>query len=139
MTQGTLVLAAPAKINLFLHVTGRRADGYHLLESVFACIDFADTLTLAARADGAILRTHELAGIPADEDLAVRAARALQMAAGVKHGVAIGVEKRIPQGAGLVWAPRRTLPRPRRMSFPSSPSIRRRPRRPQLRVRAGGL
>ncbi|MFO1399420.1 MAG: 4-(cytidine 5'-diphospho)-2-C-methyl-D-erythritol kinase [Burkholderiales bacterium] len=101
MTQGTLVLAAPAKINLFLHVTGRRADGYHLLESVFACIDFADTLTLAARADGAILRTHELAGIPADEDLAVRAARALQMAAGVKHGVAIGVEKRIPQGAGL--------------------------------------
>lgn len=101
MTQRTLVLAAPAKINLFLHVTGRRADGYHLLESVFACIDFADTLTLVARDDGAIVRTRELAGIAADEDLAVRAARALQAAAGVKHGVAIGVEKRIPQGAGL--------------------------------------
>ncbi|MFO1414669.1 MAG: 4-(cytidine 5'-diphospho)-2-C-methyl-D-erythritol kinase [Burkholderiales bacterium] len=96
-----LVLAAPAKVNLFLHVTGRRADGYHLLESVFACVDLADTVTLAARADGAILRTHDVPGVPPDTDLAVRAARALQAAAGVRRGVALAVDKRIPMGAGL--------------------------------------
>ena len=101
VSEDSLVVAAPAKVNLFLHVTGRRADGYHLLESVFALVDLADTITLAARADGAVVRTTDVAGVPAAEDLAVRAAQALRSAAGVPVGVAIGVDKRIPQGAGL--------------------------------------
>jgi len=96
-----LVLAAPAKINLFLHVTGRRADGYHLLESVFALLDLADTVTLAARDDASVVRTNDVDGVPADDDLAVRAARALQSAADIRHGVDITVTKRIPLGAGL--------------------------------------
>ena len=73
-----LVVPAPAKVNLFLHVTGRRADGYHTLESLFALIDLADTVTLERRDDGAIVRPGAVAGVPADADLAVRAARALQ-------------------------------------------------------------
>lgn len=97
----TLVVAAPAKVNLFLHVTGRRADGYHLLESLFAFADFADTLTLTARDDGAIVRIGEVAGVPAAEDLALRAARALQAAAGTRQGAEVAMIKRIPQGAGL--------------------------------------
>jgi 4-diphosphocytidyl-2-C-methyl-D-erythritol kinase len=97
----TLVVAAPAKVNLFLHVTGRRADGYHLLESVFTLIDFTDTLTLTLRDDSAIVRIGEVAGVPADDDLALRAARALQIAAATQQGVAIAMTKRIPQGAGL--------------------------------------
>ena len=97
----TLVVAAPAKVNLFLHVTGRRADGYHWLESLFAFTDFADTLTLTARDDGAIVRIGDVAGVPVAADLALRAARALQDAAGARQGVAIAVTKRIPQGAGL--------------------------------------
>ena len=97
----TLVVAAPAKVNLFLHVTGRRADGYHTLESLFALVDLADTVTLARRDDGAIVRVNDVAGVPAEHDLAVRAARALQAAARVRAGVALGVDKRIPQGAGL--------------------------------------
>ncbi len=101
MSSRDLVLAAPAKVNLFLHVTGRRADGYHLLESVFACIDLADTVSLVARDDGAVVRANDVAGVPEDVDLAVRAARALQSASGAQQGVAITVDKRIPQGAGL--------------------------------------
>ena len=97
----TLVVAAPAKINLFLHVTGRRADGYHLLESLFAFTDFADTLTLTSRDDGAIVRIGDVAGVPAFDDLALRAARALRAATGTRQGVAVAVAKRIPQGAGL--------------------------------------
>ncbi|MFO1315344.1 MAG: 4-(cytidine 5'-diphospho)-2-C-methyl-D-erythritol kinase [Burkholderiales bacterium] len=97
----TLVVAAPAKVNLFLHVTGRRADGYHTLESLFALVDLADTIALARRDDGVIARTNDVDGVPADDDLAVRAARALQAAAGARAGADITVEKRIPQGAGL--------------------------------------
>jgi 4-diphosphocytidyl-2-C-methyl-D-erythritol kinase len=97
----TLVVAAPAKVNLFLHVTGRRADGYHLLESLFAFTDFADTLTLTSRDDGAVVRIGDVAGVPADQDLALRAARALQAATGTAQGVAVTLTKRIPQGAGL--------------------------------------
>ncbi len=97
----TLVLAAPAKVNLFLHVVGRRADGYHLLESLFALVDLADTVTLAHRDDGAIVRTRELPGLSEDADLAMRAARALQKASGTRQGAAIAVDKRIPQGGGL--------------------------------------
>jgi 4-diphosphocytidyl-2-C-methyl-D-erythritol kinase len=100
-SDASLTVAAPAKVNLFLHVTGRRDDGYHLLESVFALVDLADTITLAPRDDDAIVRTHDVAGVPPDADLAVGAARALQAAAGVRKGVAIRLDKRIPQGAGL--------------------------------------
>ena len=77
----SVTVRAPAKVNLFLHVTGRRADGYHTLESLFALVDLADTITLVRRDDGAVVRTNDVAGVPADDDLAVRAARALQSAA----------------------------------------------------------
>ncbi len=92
---------APIKLNLFLHVTGRRADGYHLLESVFQLADFGDTVQLAVRADGLVRRTHALAGVPEDTDLAVRAARLLKLESGSTLGVSIAVEKRIPMGGGL--------------------------------------
>jgi 4-diphosphocytidyl-2-C-methyl-D-erythritol kinase len=104
-----LGLPAPAKINLFLHVLGRRDDGYHEIQSVFAPIDLCDTLDFALRDDGRIVREGDLTG-PPEADLAVRAARALQPRAlgggavgpapGLP-GVTIGVEKRIPVGAGL--------------------------------------
>lgn len=96
-----LIVAAPAKVNLFLHVTGRRADGYHLLESLFALVDLADTLTLTLRGDGMIVRENDVEGVAPDDDLSLRAARALQDAAGARDGVAIALHKRIPQGAGL--------------------------------------
>ena len=92
---------APAKLNLFLHVVGRRADGYHLLQSVFVLIDRCDVIRVRARPDGAIVRVNEVAGVPSDEDLAVRAARALQRATGTSRGAEIEVEKRIPIGGGL--------------------------------------
>lgn len=97
----TLVVPAPAKVNLFLHVTGRRADGYHLLESLMVLVDLADTLALTARDDGAIVRANDLAGVAAGDDLALRAARALKDAAGIRGGVSIELTKRIPMGAGL--------------------------------------
>jgi len=93
-------VAAPAKLNLFLHVLGRRADGYHLLQSLFVLIDWSDTLQLERRADGRLQR-HDLgAALPAD-DLCLRAARALQQASGTPLGADIGIDKRIPWGAGL--------------------------------------
>jgi 4-diphosphocytidyl-2-C-methyl-D-erythritol kinase len=94
-------LQAPAKINLFLHVLGKRADGYHLLESVFAPIDWCDTLHLELQRDGCIER-HDLAesDLPKD-DLCVRAARALQGASGSRMGATIVLEKHIPAQAGL--------------------------------------
>ncbi len=96
-----VVVPAPAKVNLFLHVTGRRADGYHLLESLFALVDLADTVTLARRDDGAIARAGDVPGVPEDEDLAIRAARALRAATGTRFGATIAVDKRIPLGGGL--------------------------------------
>ena len=92
---------APAKLNLFLHVVGRREDGYHLLQTVFRFVDFGDTLSIRVRGDGRIERVSDLPGVPADKDLVVRAARLLQEAAGVKLGADIGVEKRLPMGGGL--------------------------------------
>ena len=92
---------APAKLNLFLHVVGRRADGYHLLESVFQLLDFGDTLEIAPRADGAIRRVSDIPGVPEEQDLVVRAARALQAATGCTQGADIGVTKRLPMGGGL--------------------------------------
>jgi len=92
---------APAKLNLFLHVVGRRADGYHLLQSVFALIDAADRLRFAVREDGAIRRVSELAGVPAESDLVVRAARLLQAETGTRLGADIEVEKTLPLGGGV--------------------------------------
>jgi 4-diphosphocytidyl-2-C-methyl-D-erythritol kinase len=93
-------LAAPAKLNLFLHVVGRRADGYHLLQSAFVLIDWADTLHIELRDDGQVTRSDRGTGLPAD-DLAVRAARALRSASGCAPGAHITVEKSIPIGAGM--------------------------------------
>lgn len=96
-------LPAPAKLNLFLHVTGRRADGYHLLQSVFVLIDWCDTISLDARFDGVIRRDdvgHVGEPLPAD-DLCTRAARALQQAAGSHQGATIHLNKRIPSQAGM--------------------------------------
>ncbi|WP_096663799.1 4-(cytidine 5'-diphospho)-2-C-methyl-D-erythritol kinase [Polaromonas sp. AET17H-212] len=97
-------VAAPAKLNLFLHITGRRPDGYHLLQSVFMLIDWCDTLHFELRQDGRITRTdlgsEASEALPA-EDLVVRAARALQHASGTALGVHIGLKKRIPSQAGM--------------------------------------
>nr|VFK10601.1 MAG: 4-diphosphocytidyl-2-C-methyl-D-erythritol kinase [Candidatus Kentron sp. LPFa]VFK27177.1 MAG: 4-diphosphocytidyl-2-C-methyl-D-erythritol kinase [Candidatus Kentron sp. LPFa] len=92
---------APAKLNLFLHVTGRRPDGYHTLETIFQFLDFADEVTLRARRDGEIRRVSDLPDVPPEADLVVRAARALQSETGAPLGVDIGVTKRIPMGGGL--------------------------------------
>ena len=92
---------APAKLNLFLHVVGRRPDGYHLLQSVFALIDAADRLRFAVRADGRIRRVSELAGVPAEADLVVRAASLLKAETGTPLGADIEVEKRLPMGGGV--------------------------------------
>lgn len=92
---------APAKLNLFLHVVGRRADGYHLLQTVFRFIDRADTLRFDARDDGEIVLATPLPGVPADSDLTVRAARLLQQATGCRHGATIHLDKQLPMGGGL--------------------------------------
>jgi 4-diphosphocytidyl-2-C-methyl-D-erythritol kinase len=97
-----LCVPAPAKLNLFLHVTGRRADGYHLLESLFVAIDFGDTITLTRRDDGTIRRATELAGVPPESDLAVRAAAALKKTSRRSFGVDIALTKRVPMG--VAWA-----------------------------------
>jgi len=94
-------LPAPAKLNLMLHVVGRRADGYHLLQTVFRLIDLADTLAFAPRADGAIRLATPLSGVPEGDDLTVRAARLLQAETGCARGATISLEKRIPIGGGL--------------------------------------
>ena len=93
--------AAPAKLNLMLLVTGRRADGYHLLQTVFRFIDFGDTLRIGVRADGRIVRGTEIPGLAADDDLTVRAARLLQQAAGTALGADIALDKKLPMGGGL--------------------------------------
>jgi 4-diphosphocytidyl-2-C-methyl-D-erythritol kinase len=92
---------APAKLNLFLHITGRRADGYHTLQTVFQFLDFGDELKFLITGDGHIRRAVPLPGVPEDKDLTVRAARLLQETAGVTQGVEIHLTKRIPTGGGL--------------------------------------
>jgi len=92
---------APAKLNLFLHVVGRRSDGYHLLQSVFTLLDLQDRLRFAVRGDGVVNRVNEVPGVPAEGDLVVRAARLLQEATGTPQGADIEVEKNIPIGGGL--------------------------------------
>jgi 4-diphosphocytidyl-2-C-methyl-D-erythritol kinase len=95
------VFPAPAKLNLFLHVVGRRHDGYHLLQTAFRFIDYGDELSFVVRADGAIRRTNPIEGITPEQDLSVRAARALQQATGCREGADIGIVKRLPMGGGL--------------------------------------
>ena len=95
-----LALPAPAKLNLFLRVTGRRADGYHELQTAYTLIDLADLLDFERREDGLIARHGDLVG-DLDNDLVVRAARALQTHSGTTLGAAISVTKRIPAGSGL--------------------------------------
>jgi 4-diphosphocytidyl-2-C-methyl-D-erythritol kinase len=93
-------LPAPAKLNLFLHITGRRPDGYHLLQSMFVLIDWADTLHLEVRTDGQLQR-HDLSTALPPEDLCLRAARALQAESGCSLGADIHIQKQVPWGAGL--------------------------------------
>jgi 4-diphosphocytidyl-2-C-methyl-D-erythritol kinase len=92
---------APAKLNLFLLILGRRADGYHELQTCFQFVDLCDELTFVVRKDGEIRRRSDLAGVGEDTDLCVRAARALQKASGTRLGVDISLLKRIPIGGGL--------------------------------------
>ncbi|HPQ95151.1 MAG: 4-(cytidine 5'-diphospho)-2-C-methyl-D-erythritol kinase [Thiothrix sp.] len=94
-------LPAPAKLNLFLHITGRRADGYHHLQTLYQFLDHGDTIHLAKRPDGVIRRGGGMASVPESADLAVRAARLLQQAAGTGQGADIRVEKCLPAGGGL--------------------------------------
>lgn len=96
-----LVCPAPAKLNLFLHVVGRRPDGYHLLQSVFRFLDYGDELRLVLRQDGAVARTNPIPGLDPEQDLTVRAARLLQRETGCSLGVDIQLEKRLPMGGGL--------------------------------------
>ena len=93
--------AAPAKINLFLHVVGRRADGYHLLQTVFRFLDFGDSLHFSPRRDGAVRLIRPLPGVPPESDLTVRAAHLLRHEGGVTEGVDIDLVKRLPLGGGL--------------------------------------
>jgi 4-diphosphocytidyl-2-C-methyl-D-erythritol kinase len=92
---------APAKINLFLHVVGRRDDGYHLLQTVFRFLDHGDRLRFIPRDDGDIVPSAPLPGVPAESDLTVRAARLLRETTGIGHGITIDLDKRLPMGGGL--------------------------------------
>lgn len=92
---------APAKLNLFLHVTGRRPDGYHELETVFQLIDWCDRLHVRRREDGRIVRLGALPGVPPEDDLVVRAARLLQAESGTPLGADLALDKAIPMGGGL--------------------------------------
>jgi 4-diphosphocytidyl-2-C-methyl-D-erythritol kinase len=96
-----LKLPAPAKLNLFLQIVGRRADGYHLLQTVFQLLDWGDDVCLRVRSDGEIRRVSALVGVAPEHDLAVRAARLLQGHAETSLGADIEVHKRIPMGGGL--------------------------------------
>lgn len=98
---GWIGFPAPAKLNLMLRVIGRRADGYHELQTVFRFIDYGDTVNLRVRADGKIARSQPLPGVSDAEDLTLRAARALQKASGTPLGADILVDKRLPFGGGL--------------------------------------
>ena len=101
MTSNTLELRCPAKINLFLHIVGRRGDGYHLLQSVFQLIDWCDVLTLKLIPENEIHRINPIPGVPPEQDLVVRAAQLLKDHCKIDRGVEISLEKNIPIGAGL--------------------------------------
>ena len=97
----TFILPAPAKLNLFLHITGQRADGYHLLQTLFIFLDYADQISLTRREDGVIQRTNTVADVPEEMDLVVKAAHLLQRYTQQTLGVDIEVDKYIPMGGGL--------------------------------------
>ena len=92
---------APAKLNLFLHIIGRRADGYHLLQTVFQFLDVGDELMFAVRQDGEIKRRIDFSGVSAEQDLTIRAARALQQATHCTLGADISLLKNLPVGGGV--------------------------------------
>lgn len=96
-----LAFTAPAKLNLFLHVVGRRIDGYHELQTLFQLLDWGDRVLVRMREDGEIRRVEGASGVPVEADLAVRAALSLKAETGVRQGVDLRVEKRIPMGGGL--------------------------------------
>lgn len=96
-----LSLPAPAKLNLFLHVTGRRPDGYHTLQTLFQFIDLCDTLDFECRADGLLQLHGALPGVSPEDNLVVRAARLLQQASGCRLGADIHLDKRLPMGGGI--------------------------------------
>jgi 4-diphosphocytidyl-2-C-methyl-D-erythritol kinase len=95
------IYSAPAKLNLFLHVVGRRSDGYHLLQTVFRFLDFSDQVKLVVRDDGNIKLNTPISGVPAEKNLCIQAAQLLQKESGVSLGVEISLEKSIPMGGGL--------------------------------------
>jgi 4-diphosphocytidyl-2-C-methyl-D-erythritol kinase len=101
VTRGETQWPAPAKLNLFLHVTGRRPDGYHELQTLFQLIDLQDTVGIRVTKGGLVERPEGPAGVDPDSDLTVRAAKALQVAAGVRLGAQLRITKRIPMGGGL--------------------------------------
>jgi 4-diphosphocytidyl-2-C-methyl-D-erythritol kinase len=101
MMSKALEIHCPAKLNLFLHIIGRREDGYHQLQSVFQLIDWCDVLTLKPISENEIRRVNPIPGIPPEQDLVVRAAQVLKDFCKVNHGVEIGLKKMIPMGAGL--------------------------------------
>ena len=96
-----LIYSAPAKLNLFLHVVGRRSDGYHLLQTVFRFLDFSDQVSLTIRDDNKIQLNTPILGVPPEKNLCVQAARLLQKESGTSLGVEISLEKLIPMGGGL--------------------------------------
>ena len=101
MTSNYLVLRSPAKLNLFLHIVGRRPDGYHLLQSVFQLIDWCDTISLKAIPENEVRRINAIPNVPPEQDLVVRAARLLKEFCKFDGGVEIDLQKEIPMGAGL--------------------------------------
>ncbi len=101
MKAGFSYFPAPAKLNLFLHVTGRRADGYHLLQTVLRLLDYADEVGLRVTDDGAVRRVSQVPGVMEQDDLTLRAARLLKQASGCPLGVDIDLVKRLPVGGGL--------------------------------------
>ncbi len=101
MKAGFSYFPAPAKLNLFLHVIGRRSDGYHLLQTVFRFLDYGDEVGLRVRQDGRIRRIGTLPGVSAQQDLTLRAARLLQQVSDCPSGVDIDLVKRLPVGGGL--------------------------------------
>ena len=101
MQHATLILPAPAKLNLFLHITGRRADGYHELQTLFQFLDHGDELGFALREDGEIHLRTPIDGVPHDSNLIVRAARLLQQESGTALGADIWLDKRLPMGGGI--------------------------------------
>ena len=101
MMSNAIEIRCPAKLNLFLHIVGRRNDGYHLLQSVFQLIDWCDVLSLKLISENEVRRINPIPGVPSEQDLVVRAAQLLKEHCKIDRGVEISLEKNIPMGAGL--------------------------------------